>query len=115
MKLYDNVRRIHNELAALGISPDAALRVDQLTPLPIKLELGPGQKLVPCAEAHNHLTPLHLDHITGDLRELTEDLTNKSLKGGDWRLCRHREWRQKEHGKAKSPRAVPTSFASRQK
>jgi hypothetical protein len=32
MKLYDNVRRIHNELAALGISPDAALRVDQLTP-----------------------------------------------------------------------------------
>ena len=32
MKLYDQVHRIHNELAALGISPDAALRVDQLTP-----------------------------------------------------------------------------------
>ena len=32
MKLYTNVQRIHNELAALGIGPDAALRVDQLTP-----------------------------------------------------------------------------------
>jgi cyclopropane fatty-acyl-phospholipid synthase-like methyltransferase len=32
MKLYSNVHRIHNELAALGIGPDAALRVDQLTP-----------------------------------------------------------------------------------
>ena len=31
MKLYTNVQRIHNELAALGIGPDAALRVDQLT------------------------------------------------------------------------------------
>ena len=32
MKLYTNVQRIHNDLAALGIGPDAALRVDQLTP-----------------------------------------------------------------------------------
>jgi SAM-dependent methyltransferase len=32
MKLYTNVHRIHNELAALGIARDAALRVDQLTP-----------------------------------------------------------------------------------
>ena len=32
MKLYTDVHRIHNELAALGIGPDAALRVDQLTP-----------------------------------------------------------------------------------
>ena len=32
MKLYTNVQRIHNELAALGMGPDAALRVDQLTP-----------------------------------------------------------------------------------
>lgn len=32
MKLYANVQRIHNELAALGVAPDAALSVDQLTP-----------------------------------------------------------------------------------
>lgn len=30
MKLYTNVQRIHNELAALGIGPDAALRVARL-------------------------------------------------------------------------------------
>ena len=32
MKLYADVHRIHNELAALGIAGDAALRVDQITP-----------------------------------------------------------------------------------
>lgn len=31
MKLYSDVARIHRELATLGIGPDAALRVDQLT------------------------------------------------------------------------------------
>lgn len=32
MKLYANVHRIHNDLAALGIEPDAPLTVGQLTP-----------------------------------------------------------------------------------
>jgi cyclopropane fatty-acyl-phospholipid synthase-like methyltransferase len=32
MKLYDRVNRIHNELAARGIGPDAPLSVAQLTP-----------------------------------------------------------------------------------
>ena len=32
MKLYTDVHRIHNELAALGIDNEQALRVDQLTP-----------------------------------------------------------------------------------
>lgn len=32
MKLYSDVHRIYNELAALGITPDQGLQVDQLTP-----------------------------------------------------------------------------------
>ena len=32
MKLYANVHRIHNDLGALGIAPDAPLKLDQLTP-----------------------------------------------------------------------------------
>jgi cyclopropane fatty-acyl-phospholipid synthase-like methyltransferase len=98
MKLYDNVRRIHNELAALGISPDAALRVDQLTPFDQyhyfgtdavdealeALDLQPGSRVLDigsgiggparyiAAKTGAHVTALELQP---DLSEVARDLT----------------------------------------
>jgi sarcosine/dimethylglycine N-methyltransferase len=98
MKLYDNVRRIHNELAALGISPDAALRVDQLTPFDQyhyfgtdavdealeALDLQPGSRVLDigsgiggparyiAAKTGAHVTALELQP---DLHEVARDLT----------------------------------------
>ena len=98
MKLYDNVRRIHNELAALGISYDAALRVDQLTPFDQyhyfgtdavdaaleALDLQPGSRVLDigsgiggparyiAAKTGAHVTALELQP---DLNEVARDLT----------------------------------------
>ncbi len=98
MKLYTNVHRIHNELAALGIGPDAALRVDQLTPFDQYhyfgtdavdealevLQLQPGARVLDvgsgiggparyiAAKTGAHVTALELQP---DLHEVARDLT----------------------------------------
>lgn len=98
MKLYTNVHRIHNELAALGIGPDAALRVDQLTPFDQYhyfgtdavdealevLQLQPGSRVLDvgsgiggparyiAAKTGAHVTALELQP---DLNEVARDLT----------------------------------------
>ena len=98
MKLYTNVQRIHNELAALGIGPDAALRVDQLTPFDQYhyfgtdavdealevLQLQPGSRVLDvgsgiggparyiAAKTGAHVTALELQP---DLHEVARDLT----------------------------------------
>jgi sarcosine/dimethylglycine N-methyltransferase len=98
MKLYTNVQRIHNELAALGIGPDAALRVDQLTPFDQYhyfgtdavdealevLQLQPGSRILDvgsgiggparyiAAKTGAHVTALELQP---DLHEVARDLT----------------------------------------
>ena len=98
MKLYTNVHRIHNELAALGIGPDAALRVDQLTPFDQYhyfgtdavdealdvLQLQPGARVLDigsgiggparyiAAKTGVHVTALELQP---DLNEVARDLT----------------------------------------
>ena len=98
MKLYTNVQRIHNELAALGIGPDAALRVDQLTPFDQYhyfgtdavdealevLQLQPGSRVLDvgsgiggparyiAAKTGAHVTALELQP---DLHEVARELT----------------------------------------
>jgi cyclopropane fatty-acyl-phospholipid synthase-like methyltransferase len=98
MKLYTNVQRIHNELAALGIGPEAALRVDQLTPFDQyhyfgtdavdealeALQLQPGSRILDvgsgiggparyiAAKTGAHVTALELQR---DLNEVARDLT----------------------------------------
>jgi cyclopropane fatty-acyl-phospholipid synthase-like methyltransferase len=98
MKLYTNVHRIHNELAALGIARDAALRVDQLTPFDQyhyygtdavdealeALQLQPGSRVLDvgsgiggparyiAAKTGAHVTALELQP---DLNEVARDLT----------------------------------------
>ncbi|MDP1701480.1 MAG: methyltransferase domain-containing protein [Aestuariivirga sp.] len=98
MKLYTNVQRIHNELAALGIGPDAALRVDQLTPFDqyhyfgtdavdealVVLQLQPGSRVLDvgsgiggparyiAAKTGAHITALELQP---DLHEVARELT----------------------------------------
>jgi cyclopropane fatty-acyl-phospholipid synthase-like methyltransferase len=98
MKLYAEVHRIHNELAALGIAPDAALRVDQLTPFDQYhyfgtdavdealevLELQPGSRVLDigsglggparyiAAKIGAHITALELQP---DLNEVARGLT----------------------------------------
>lgn len=98
MKLYTNVQRIHNELAALGIGLDAALRVDQLTPFDQYhyfgteavdealevLQLQPGSRVLDvgsgiggparyiAAKTGAHVTALELQP---DLDEVARDLT----------------------------------------
>ena len=98
MKLYTNVQRIHNELAALGIARDAALRVDQLTPFDqyhyygtdaidealTVLQLQPGSRVLDvgsgiggparyiAARTGAHVTALELQP---DLHEVAHDLT----------------------------------------
>jgi cyclopropane fatty-acyl-phospholipid synthase-like methyltransferase len=98
MKLYEQVHRINNELAALGISPDAALRVDQLTPFDQYhyfgtdaidealevLQLQPGSRVLDvgsgiggparyiAAKSGAHVTALELQP---DLNEVACDLT----------------------------------------
>ncbi len=98
MKLYTNVQRIHNELAALGIGPDAALRVDQLTPFDQYhyfgtdavdealevLQLQPGARVLDvgsgiggparyvAAKTGAHVTALELQ---SDLNDVARDLT----------------------------------------
>lgn len=98
MKLYTNVQRIHNELAALGIGPDAALRVDQLTPFDQYhyfgtdavdealevLQLQPGARVLDvgsgiggparyiAAKTGAHVTALELQP---DLNDVARDLT----------------------------------------
>ena len=98
MKLYTDVQRIHNELAALGIGPDAALRVDQLTPFDQYhyfgtdavdealdvLQLQPGARVLDvgsgiggparyiAAKTGAHVTALELQP---DLNDVARDLT----------------------------------------
>ena len=98
MKLYTDVHRIHNELAALGVNNEEALRVDQLTPFDQYhyfgtdavdealgvLDLAPGARVLDvgsgiggparyiAAKTGAHVTALELQP---DLNEVAHDLT----------------------------------------
>jgi cyclopropane fatty-acyl-phospholipid synthase-like methyltransferase len=98
MKLYTDVHRIHNELAALGIDSDQGLRVDQLTPFDQYhyfgtdavddalgvLDLSPGMRVLDvgsgiggparyiAAKTGAHVTALELQP---DLNDVARDLT----------------------------------------
>lgn len=98
MKLYSDVHRIHNELAALGIAPEEGLRVDQLTPFDQYhyfgteavdealgvLDLQPGSRVLDvgsgiggparyiAAKTGAHVTALELQP---DLNDVASDLT----------------------------------------
>lgn len=100
MKLYDRVHRIHNELAARGIKPDAPLTVAQLTPFdqynyfgPAAvdeaievLDIKPGMRVLDIGSGIGgparyiaektgaHVTALELQ---SDLSELAGDLTRR--------------------------------------
>ena len=111
MKLYSDVHRIYNNLAALGIAPDQKLRVDQLTPfdqyhydgtdavdLALKVfDLRPAARILDigsgiggparyiAARTGAHVTALE---IQPDLDAVACDLTERcGLSAQVWHLC----------------------------